>query len=116
MDITSLGSIRLSECAPRMSVKICGSCNIGGDTAMYLRKAGDTQEQEFAKYPPSDIQGSSYIFQFDSLLFDKPSGHYIGRLIIDGSSYGECKLQVTSSKKIAQLSNVKESGGSDCSC
>lgn len=116
MDINSLGSIRLSECSPRMSVTICGGCNSEGETAMYIRKAGDTQAQEFAKYPSVDTKGSSIIWQFDSLLFDKPSGFYTGRVIINGQSYGECKLQIVSSRKITQLSNIQESGGSDCSC
>lgn len=53
-----------------------------GETALYIKRVGDAEE--YAKYYPFDIVNNQLSFAFDSVLFNRVEGRFIGRLIYKG--------------------------------
>ena len=54
-----------------------------GETALYLKRVGDAEE--YAKYYPFDVVNNQLSFAFDSVLFNRDPGRFIGRLVYNGT-------------------------------
>lgn len=90
------GCVRISRKRPKIRVQIGGTCGPIGqedqETLLYLSRVGSS-EGEFAAYPPIEVNGQYYTFQFDDLLFDRKGGRYKGRLVVNGEACTTISLQ-----------------------
>lgn len=98
--INTFGCVRISRAKPRITVRINGLQDIvptgEENTELFLSRVGD-DIGEFASYLPLEEQGDYLTFQFDALLFAKPSGRYNGRLVVRGNSCTTIHLQFENS-------------------
>lgn len=101
-----LGVIRISKCAPRVTVTMQWDCEGQplGAIALYMRRVGEPME--FAAYPPIQVTGGQMLFQFDDLLFSKEPGRYEGRLKVAGQEYATIHFEYYNSYKLVSAENV----------
>jgi hypothetical protein len=53
-----------------------------GETALYIKRVGDVVE--YAKYYPFEERTNQLTFAFDDVVFNRPGGRFIGRLVYKG--------------------------------
>lgn len=100
-----LGVIRISKCAPRVTITMQWNCEEPvGDIALYMRRVGEPME--FAAYPPIQVNGGQMLFQFDDLLFSKEPGRYEGRLKVAGQEYTSIQFEYYNSYKLVSAENT----------
>lgn len=97
--------VRINRAEPRiqMTLDACGAIPIG-IANLYMRRVGD--EQDFAIYAPIEISGTTYVFQFDELLFSKLQGRYKGRLLIGVVEAATIYLEYRDTLKVVDLENI----------
>lgn len=74
-----------------------------GEYRLYMRRVGETDE--FAYYPAIQVAGGEITFQFDSLVFDKGTGRYEGRLVVNSVEYAKMQFDYQASNKIVCVEN-----------
>lgn len=100
-----LGYVRISRCEPRITITMSWGCDAPpGEINLYMKRVGEPQE--FAVYPPIDMQGGILTFQFDELLFQKLQGRYEGRLVVGARTYSTLHFEYRDVVKVLDVENA----------
>lgn len=75
-----------------------------GETALYIKRMGDVEE--YAKYFPFDVLNNQLSFAFDSVLFNRAPGRFLGRLVYKG-------VEIQTVEFVMKIESVKLTGRVD---
>jgi hypothetical protein len=74
-----------------------------GEFRLYVRRLGENEE--FAYYPAIQIAGGEITFQVDDLLFEKGTGRYEGRLVVNNQEYAKVQINYKASNTLVAVEN-----------
>lgn len=81
-----------------------GSSRPLGLIGLYMRRVGDPEE--FAVYTPIQEDGAELLFQFDELLFVRPQGRYVGRLLVGATYYASIQIEYRDAVHVLAVENA----------
>lgn len=90
--------------APRIYVNMEWEETPEGEISLWMKRAGDPTE--FAYYPALEVWGNRLTFQFDDILFSKPPGRYVCRLLVAGVHKANVEIEYRSTTKVVSVENA----------